>query len=240
VSCVFRALLCKGLPHLVAALVHRTPCARWIRAECVRTGATVAGMANDWKLTLGVVASGHDDTHVRLRTLGAGRDPYVVVRVGSVMAHCLGAAAVGSGAQAWAAARARVETGALDFPGFETGGRPGPTGGAGVAVPCGSVVFDGAQRWAVSSVRGAGVLVTIGCVQVQARDRVAFDLHVRAWAEAADLASHAYPGRTVPFSRMVSNARFNDLDRGLGVWLPRDEDPPAPDPTPDVGPDLGP
>lgn len=195
-------------------------------------------MANDWKLTLGVEATGHDDHHVMLRHITRDRDPYVVVRIGSVIAHCLGPAAVGSGAQAWAAAQARVNAGELHLLSGEGGGRPGPRGAEGLAVPCGSVVFEGAQRWSISTSRGAGALITIGCLQVQVLDRTALDIHVRAWSEAMDMAVQAFPTRTVPFSRMVSNARFNDLDRGLGIWQAREDDGPS-RPGPDSGPDTG-
>jgi hypothetical protein len=99
------------------------------------------------------------------------------------------------------------------------------------------VVFEGAQRWSISTSRGAGALVTIGCLQVQVLDRPALDIHVLAWSEAMDLAVQAFPARAVPFSRMVSNARFNGLDRGLGVWQARDDDGPR---RPDLGPDFGP
>jgi hypothetical protein len=182
-------------------------------------------MANEWKLHLGVVASGHDDTRVSLRPMGRGRSPYVVVRTGAVIAHCLGPAAVGSAAQAWAAARARLEAMDLGFRGYA---EPGPIGrpGGEAAVPCGSVVFDGQQRWAIHVTRGTGVLVTVGCLQVLARDRVAFDLHVRTWTQAVELAAQAYPSRHVPFSRMLANARYNELEQGVGLWQPpHDVDP---------------
>lgn len=190
-------------------------------------------MANNWKLTLGVEATGHDDRHVMLRHVTRDRDPYVVVRIGAVIAHCLGPAAVGSAAQAWAVAQARVNAGELYLPRGE-GGRSAPGVAESLAVPAGAVVFDGAQPWSVSTSRGAGALVTVGCLQVRALDRTALDVHVTAWAEAMDLAVQAFPTRTVPFSRMVSNARFNRLDRGLGVWQPRED--PGPDRS---GPDTG-
>jgi hypothetical protein len=179
-------------------------------------------MANDWKLTLAVDATGQDDAHVRLRPVGAGRPPYVVVRVGAVIAHCVGPSSVASGAQAWAAAQARVETGVLEFPFYNERHKPDPM--QGLAVPSGSVVFDGPQPWAISTLVGAGAIVTIGCLKVHVHDRTALDVHVRAWAAASDLATKAFPGRHVPFSRLVSNARYAGLDRGLGVWQPRDDD----------------
>jgi hypothetical protein len=119
-----------------------------------------------------------------------------------------------------------VNAGELHLLSGEGGGRPGPRGGEGVAVPSGSIVFDGAQRWSVSTARGTGALVTIGCLQVRVVDRTALDIHVRAWSEAMDMAVQAFPTSAVPFSRMVSNARFNDLDRGLGVWQPIEDDGP--------------
>ena len=182
-------------------------------------------MANDWKLTLGVEAMGHDDHHVTLRHVTRDRAPYVVVRVGSVIAHCLGPAAVGSGAQAWAAAQARVIAGDLPMLSHEAGRRPLTGGREGAAVPCGSVVFDGAQPWSVTISRDAGTLVTIGCLQVRVRDWTALDVHVRAWAQAMDLAVKAFPDQGIPFSRMVSNARFNELDRGVGIWQAREDGP---------------
>ena len=180
-------------------------------------------MTNDWKLSLGVVASGHDDARVSLRPLGRGRPPYVVVRVGAVIAHCLGPEAVGSCGQAWAAASARVAARGLGFPAHSGRGAPPPTRAGGLDVPSGSVVFDGAQPWAVTVVPGGGVRVSVGSVQVQARDRDAFDVHVRAWADAVDFATRIYPGRSVPFTRMLNNARYHDLDRGLGMWQPPEE-----------------
>lgn len=167
-------------------------------------GSTVAAMTSSWNLSLSLDARGHDDTHVSVVRERGGGSPHVKVRVGGVVVHCLDGAAVMSAARAWAAAR----LGGQDWrpPIRNAQGQP-DLAGLGAAYPVGSIIFEGRQQWQASNT-GAAIEVTVGPLLVRARDMTALDTHVRAWTEASALACRVYPGKSVPFARLVEQQRL--------------------------------
>ncbi|MCW2599478.1 MAG: hypothetical protein JWM02_1307 [Frankiales bacterium] len=177
----------------------------------VRVILTLRPMTTPWKLELCVDAAGHDETRVRIAPVGPDRSPYLLVTTGAVIVHCLGPVAVMSTAEAWAAARVR----ASDWLPADATARRTEATSSGVVYPVGSVLFDGRQPWNLSTA-GAGLNVTVGCLQVRVRDWTALDTHVRVWAQACDLAVRAFPGKTVTFGRLVEQARISSIQRAAG------------------------
>jgi hypothetical protein len=173
-------------------------------------------MTTSWELSLSIDARGHDDTQVRaVRSGSPGRD-HLVVRVGLVTVHCLNGDAASSAGLAWATARLKArewlpDLGLDDHP----AARPADEREYGVAVPAGSLILDGRQRWRVVP-RPDSLAVTVGALQVNVYDFTALDTHVRAWTEGTAVATRLFPNKAVPFTRLAQQARqdaIRDADR---------------------------
>lgn len=166
-------------------------------------------MTESWALSLSIDAQGHDDTQVSIARGVGGGGPHLKVRTGPVLVHCLGPAAAMSAAQAWASARLAAMTW---LPPLEERRSTAlnPSAGLGAAFPSASLIFDGRQPWHVERV-GPAMSITVGPLQVIARDATALDTHIRAWTEASAVASRLFPGRAVPFSRLVEHERIAQL-----------------------------
>lgn len=176
-------------------------------AEPGSVGPTVARMTTSWDLRLSIESRGHDDTHVSV-TPGHGlSSPNIKVRVGSVVVHCLDGAAAMSAAHAWAKARVEAESW---FPALCEPRRQPSTVGYGAAYPAGSVILDGRQQWQVSRT-GPALDVTVGPLLVRVHDMTALDTHVRAWTQASAVANRIFPGKAVPFARLLEHARYAEL-----------------------------
>jgi hypothetical protein len=171
--------------------------------------SSVAHMTESWALSLSIDAQGHDDTQVSIAKGVGGGGPHLKVRTGPVLVHCLGPAAAMSAAQAWASARLAAMSW---LPPLEDrrGPAPTPSAGLGAAIPCASLIFDGRQPWHVERV-GPAMSITVGPLQVIARDATALDTHIRAWTEASAVAARLFPGRAVPFSRLIEHERIAQL-----------------------------
>ncbi len=165
-------------------------------------------MTDSWDLSLSIDAHGHDDTNVSVARGVGERSAHVRVRTGLVLVHCLGPAAAMSAAQAWACARV---AGMTWLPPLHDRRRPAPAPQSlGVAYPSATVIFDGRQQWHVQQL-GAAMSITVGPLQVLAHDATALDTHIRAWTEASAVAARLFPGRAVPFSRLVEHERIAQL-----------------------------
>jgi hypothetical protein len=168
---------------------------------------SVARMTSSWELSLSIEARGHDDTHVGVVPGHGGSSPHLNVRVGSVVVHCLDPRAVMSSSEAWAKARVEAESW---MPAIR-GPRPRPpVSGYGAAYPAASVILDGRQPWQVSHT-GPVMDVTVGPLLVRVHDVTALETHVRAWAQASAIAARAFPGKAVPFARLVEHARYAEV-----------------------------
>ena len=168
-------------------------------------------MTKPWDISLFVDAVGQDEARVRVGRGGHEQRPHLIVRTGLVLVYCLDAQAAMSTAQAWAAARVRIS----DWLPTEPPARPAPAPGFGGAHPGGSVIFEGRQPWNLST-RGEGLTVTVGPLSVRVRDWTALDTHVRAWSEASAVAMRIFPGRSVPFTKLLERARISSIQRAAG------------------------
>lgn len=137
--------------------------------------------------------------------------PQVNVRVGSLISHCLDPSAVMSIASAWAAGQVRVGT----WLPATAPPPPAAAKGFGVAYPASSVIFEGRQPWTVSTVN-PGLTVTFGCVSITVHDRAALETQTRAWAEASAISAKLFPGRAVPFGRLLERAQVSSIQRAAG------------------------
>lgn len=99
-------------------------------------------MTTPWKWELCVDAAGHEETRVKIVPIGPDRSPYLLVRTGTVMVHCLGPSAVMSTAEAWAAARVR----ASDWLPTDATPVPARISSAGAAYPAGRCCSTGVNR----------------------------------------------------------------------------------------------
>jgi hypothetical protein len=168
---------------------------------------SVGHMTTSWELSLSIEARGHDDTHVGVVPGHGGRNPHLNVRVGTVVVHCLDPRAVMSSAEAWAKARVEAESW---MPAIRDPRQRPPASGYGAAYPAASVILDGRQRWQVSHA-GPVLDVTVGPLLVRVHDVTALDTHVRAWTQASAIASRTFPGKAVPFARLVEHARYAEV-----------------------------
>jgi hypothetical protein len=199
-------------------------------------------MTDEWKLSLSIDAHGHDDTHVGVvRAVGEG-PPHLKVRTGGVIVHCLGPAAAMSAAEAWACARLAGETW---LPAQDNRRPSAPAPHLGVAYPSASIIFDGRQPWHLDHV-GPAMSITVGPLKVVAYDVTALDTHIRAWTEASAVATRLFPGKAVPFARLVEHQRIGQLralDRQPAPRRPRKPvrppEPPRRDGRGDAGPNGG-
>jgi hypothetical protein len=179
-------------------------------ASLVRARRMVPRMTTAWDLTLSIDAHGHDDTHVAARPAGTGSQQ-LVVRVGLVTVHCLDGASAMSAGLAWATARLHARSW---LPDLQDHPEQWPTAARadsseyGAAYPTGSVLLEGRQRWQVTP-RGMALGITVGPLHVTVHDWTALDTHVRAWTEATAIATRVFPGKSMPFSRLVDQARRN-------------------------------
>lgn len=172
-----------------------------------RSLSTVRLMTDSWDLSLSIDAHGHDDTAVTVVPGVGSGSAHLKVRAGTVIVHCIDGASAMSAARAWAAAQ-------LSSPQWQPAlrdtRRPVPPGGLGAAYPLGSVIFEGRQPWHVDRV-GHALAVTVGPLQVRAHDMTALQTHIRAWTEAAAIAARVFPGRAVPFARLLEQERRERL-----------------------------
>ena len=197
-------------------------------------------MTNAWQLSFSIDARGHDDTQVSVVRAVSDGPPHLNVRTGGVIVHCLGPAAAMSASEAWAYARLAGETW---LPPLDNRRRAAPARPLGVAYPSASVIFDGRQPWHVDQ-GGPAMTVTVGPLKVVAYDVTALDTHVRAWTEASAVATRLFPGRAVPFARLVEHqrkAQLGALDqlrttRRSGLRPP---EPPGRQGRDDAGPERG-
>lgn len=168
---------------------------------------SVARMTTPWELSLSIESRGQDDTHVSVVPGHGGSSPHLNVRVGSVVVHCLDARAVMSSSEAWAKARVEAESW---MPAIRRPRPTSPTTGYGAAYPAASVILDGRQRWQVSHT-GPALDVTVGPLLVRVHDVPALETHIRAWTQASAIAARAFPGKAVPFARLVEHARYAEV-----------------------------
>ena len=168
---------------------------------------SVGRMTTSWELSLSIEARGHDDTHVGVVPGQGGRSPHLNVRVGSVLVHCLDPRAVMSSSEAWAKARVEAESW---MPAIRDPRQRPPASGYGAAYPAASVILDGRQQWQVSHT-GPVLDVTVGPLLVRVHDVTALETHVRAWAQASAIAARAFPGKAVPFARLIEHARYAEV-----------------------------
>ena len=168
---------------------------------------SVARMTTSWELSLSIEARGHDDSHVGVVPGHGGSSPHLNVRVGSVVVHCLDPRAVMSSSEAWAKARVEAESW---MPAIRQARQRPPATGYGAAYPAASVILDGRQRWQVSHT-GPVMDVTVGPLLVRVHDMTALETHVRAWAQASAIATRAFPGKAVPFARLLEHARYAEV-----------------------------
>lgn len=203
--------------------------------------STVPTMSDSWDLSLSIDAHGHDDTAVTVAPAGGSGRPHLKVRAGTVVVHCIDGASAMSAARAWAAAQLSA---AEWQPTLRDIRRPAPPVGSGAAYPAGSIIFEGRQPWHVDRV-GHALAITVGPLQVRAYDMTALETHIRAWTQAAAVATRVFPGRAVPFARVLEqerqarlravdepiNRRYRRLD-GRQPGLPQPDgkglEPPAP------------
>lgn len=168
---------------------------------------SVGRMTTSWELSLSIDARGHDDSHVSVAPGHGGSSPHLNVRVGTVVVHCLDPRAVMSASEAWAKARVEAESW---MPAIRGPRQRPPASGYGVAYPAASVILDGRQRWQVSHT-GPVMDVTVGPLLVRVHDVTALETHVRAWAQASAIAARAFPGRALPFARLLEHARYAEV-----------------------------
>jgi hypothetical protein len=192
-------------------------------------------MANSWDLTLCIDAHGHDDTQVTVIPGVGGGSAHLKVRAGLVVAHCLDAQSAMSAARAWAAATLTAQTWQPQL--RDTQSTP-KVAAAGAAYPLGSLLLEGRQPWHANRI-GHALAVTVGPLQVRVHDMIALDTHVRVWSEAAAIATRLFPGRAVPFARLVELERRDRL-RAVDEPIDRryDRRRPGP-PAPGSGPTPG-
>lgn len=184
-------------------------------------------MTSSWDLSLSIDAHGHDDTQVGVVPGFVGGSPHLKVRTGLVIVHCLDAAAAVTAGLAWASARL---AGMTWLPPLNDTRRPHTETGA--AYPMGSIYFEGRQPWHLELV-DSSLSVTVGPLQVIAHDATALDTHIRAWTEASAVATRLFPGKAVPFARLVEHQRIAQLraldreaERRGGKGRPNPLDPP--------------
>lgn len=177
---------------------------RTLVGRCV---STVGDMTSSWDLSFIIDAHGHDDTQVSVVPGYGPSSPHLKVRTGLVLVQCLDGAAAMSAARAWAVARLATTHW---LPPLHEARRPPTPHGAGAAYPLGSIIFEGRQPWHVENV-GMALSVTVGPLQVRLHDVTAVDTHVRAWTEASAVAARLFPGKAVPFARMVEHERISAL-----------------------------
>jgi hypothetical protein len=199
-------------------------------------------MTDAWKLSLSIDAHGHDDTHVSVVRGVGERPPHLNVRTGGVIVHCLGPASAMSASEAWACARLAGETW---LPPLDNRRPAAPARALGVAYPSASVIFDGRQPWHVDQV-GPAMHITVGPLKVLAYDVKALDTHIRACTEASAVATRLFPGRAVPFTRLVEHqrtAQLRALDQQPAPRRPRQRlrppEPPGRQGRGDAGPERG-
>lgn len=119
-----------------------------------------------------------------------------------------------------------------------------------MAYPVGSILFEGRQPWHVD-VSAAALGVTVGPLQVRAYDTTALETHIRAWTEASAVAARLFPGKAVPFARLVElerRAALRAIDEPIerryhrnplrppGPTSPDRDGPERPGPEPGTGP----
>ena len=171
-------------------------------------------MTDSWDLSLTIDAHGHDDTAVRIVPGAGSGSAHLRVRAGNVILHCIDSASAMSAARAWAAA----QLAAPDWQPALRDARPVPAAAdLGAAYPLGSIVFEGRQPWHVD-LAGHALAVTVGPLQVRAHDMTALHTHVRAWTEAAAVAARVFPGRALPFARLLEQerrARLRGVDESI-------------------------
>jgi hypothetical protein len=172
-----------------------------------RSLATVRRMSDSWDLTLSIDAHGHDDTRVSVVPGAGSSSAHLKVRAGLVIVHCLDGASAMSAVRAWAAAQLTAE----DWPPpLRETRRPTAPPGFGSAYPAGSIIFEGRQPWNVDRV-GHALAVTVGPLQIRAHDATALQTHIRAWTQAAAVATRLFPGRSWPFARLLEAERRERL-----------------------------
>jgi hypothetical protein len=176
-------------------------------------------MTTPWGLQLSIDARGHDDTRVSTQRLVGTDQQQLLVRVGLVVVHCLDGAAAMSAGLAWATARVHAREWLPDAEEPELRARRA-TSRYGGAFPTGSVFYDGHQPWQVTP-KEQVLVVTVGPLQVNVHDWIALDTHLRAWTEASAVAAKVFPGKAVPFGRLIDKARTNAF-REIDAKLERD------------------
>lgn len=138
------------------------------------------------------------------------------VVTGPLLTVCLDGTAVQSLAEAWA--RARVE-GASDLP--LHGIQPDPPkylplpDGRGYAAPLANAVTEGRSRWEVTPPEQYRPYLTVSShwLTIRVHDRTALDIHIRAWAQAQDLALRLMRGSSITFKDMTTEARAQRMSR---------------------------
>jgi hypothetical protein len=170
-------------------------------------GRSVARMTTSWDLSLSIESRGHGDTHVSVVPGVPLRSPHLKVRVGGVVVHCLDGAATMSAARAWA--NAHVQAGSW-LPALRDPVRQPVPAGLGAAYPAGSIILEGRQAWQVSH-SGHALDITVGPLRVRVHDMTALDTHVRAWSQASAVALRTFPGKALPFARLVEQERYAPL-----------------------------
>ena len=165
-------------------------------------------MTNSWDLNLSIDARGHDDTSVTVVPGAGPSSAHLKVRAGTVIVHGLDAASAMSAARAWAAAQLTADQ--TWQPPLRDIPRPVRPAGLGAAYPVGSIILDGRQPWHVDRA-GHALAVTVGPLQVRAHDMTALETHIRAWTEAAAVATRLFPGRALPFARLLEHERRERL-----------------------------
>jgi hypothetical protein len=172
-----------------------------------RSISTVPTMSNSWDLSLSIDAHGHDDTAVAVVPGVGSSRAHLKVRAGTVVVHCIDGSSAMSAARAWAAA----QLSALEWqPPLRDIRPPAPPAGSRAAYPAGSIIFEGRQPWHVDRV-GHALAITVGPLQVRAYDMTALETHIRAWTHAAAVATRVFPGRAVPFARLLEQERHERL-----------------------------
>lgn len=172
---------------------------------------TVGCMTSPWDLSFSIDAHGHDDTHVGVVPGYGSSAPHLKVRTGLVVVHCLDGAAAMSAARAWAVARLATTHWLPSLYEAERATTPPEAGtGIGAAYPAGSIYFEGRQPWHVEHA-GLALSITVGPLQVRVHDATAVDTHIRAWTEASAFATRLFPGKAVPFARLVEHERISAL-----------------------------
>jgi hypothetical protein len=171
-------------------------------------------MTASWELSFTVDAHGHEQARVWTLPIVGSPSRQLVVRVGRVTVGCLDGASAMSAGMAWATARWQTREWLPEAPEEPWRARLVPDTPYGGAYPAGSILLDGRQPWQVTP-EGMALRVTVGPLQVVVHDLTALDTHVRAWTEASAMAARLFPGKAMPFNRLVDQARkdhYREID----------------------------